>query len=134
VRAVLERVRALGNGSGSGTLWDAGIAVEPGGDVAIVDSLVANNFRGILLASSTAGQARAVAERCVVANNVVGLFTRAYSGPSTDCFLGVSASSITGNTLYGIEQQALTAVTSYGDNTVWGNGALETFGATTTKK
>lgn len=133
-RAVLDRVRATRNGSGYGL--DAGIAVDAGADATIVDCLLADNFRGIAVSGRPGASATAVADNCVVTHNTVGVFvgSQGLGNTGAESSLGVSRSSIVGNTLFGIEEQSGSKVTSYGDNTVRDNAAGEIFGATLTKK
>ena len=125
----IDRVRVERNGNSGGGLYEGGIAAVSNTDVTISNSVATGNFRGIQACGSPTLDPNAVVviQDTVVTNNVVGLFVA--PNVSTACAMLSSNSSITRNSLYGIEQQGGSVITSFGGNTVF-NNAANTFGLT----
>ncbi len=108
----------------------AGVGALSGTDVTIANSTMSGNFRGVAACGLGFGaNAVVVVEKSVVTFNTVGLFV---SVNATGCAMLASDTNITRNSLYGIEQQGGSVVTSYGGNTVY-NDAANTFGLTVGK-
>ena len=75
-----------------------------------------------------AANAVIVVEKSVTTFNGVGLFVSA-NGWTVACAMLASDTSITRNSIFGIEQQGPSVATSYGGNTVFNNSG-NTFGLT----
>jgi hypothetical protein len=134
VRVTIVRSRVEGNGTSFGSASEAGVAVLGGALVTVEDSVAVGNFRGFSACGNGApeplGGVLSV-DRSLSDRNVVGVFV---APNAVACAARVSNSTITNNTLFGIEQQAGNVVTSLGNNFVYDNAGAETFGLTTTPK
>jgi hypothetical protein len=121
------------NGFVEGGPRDAGLAVVAGAVVTVKDSVASGNFRGFQTCGAGVAEVGSVLsiENSLSDRNVVGVHVGVNSGV---CDLRVSNSTITGNTLFGIEQQGGSIATSLGNNFVYANAAAETFGLTITPK
>ena len=121
------------NGSQEGSARDAGLAVVAGALVTVKDSAAAGNFRGFMACGAGAPELGAMLsiENSLADRNGVGVHVGVNLGT---CSVRVSNSTITDNSLFGIEQQGGSLVTSLGNNFVSANAAAETFGATTAPK
>jgi hypothetical protein len=134
LRATIVDSHVEGNGAGYGAANDAGIAVVSGALVTVRNTVATGNFRGFSVCG--AGLAEPLGAVLSVENsfahrNVVGLFV----APNVvACAMRASSSTITDNTLFGIEQQAGNVVTSLGNNFVYSNNSGETFGLSVTPK
>jgi hypothetical protein len=126
IRAAIERSRFENNGND-------GVDAFIGTQVTIRDSVATNNFRGFGAGTGVDNPSgvNMNIESCVVAGNVVGIFTSPNLIP---VIARVSNSTITNNTLFGIEAQGGSSIVSRGNNTVEGNAAGETFTGTFTAK
>jgi hypothetical protein len=121
------------NGSGYGRAEDGGVVAAAGALVTVRNSVVSNNFRGLSACAAGASAPGAVltVDNSIATRNVVGVMVAANTSA---CALRVSNSSITDNSLYGIEEQGGAVVTSLGNNLVYSNGAGESFGLSATPK
>lgn len=134
VRVTIVRSRLEGNGTPFGSASEAGVAVLGGALVTVEDSVAVGNFRGFSACGSGAGEPLGGVlsiDRSLSDRNVVGVLV---APNAVACAVRVSNSTITNNTLFGIEQQAANVVTSLGNNFVYANAGAETFGLTTTPK
>jgi hypothetical protein len=133
VRVTVVNSRMENNGSAFGAGRDAGLASLAGSLVTVKDSVSSGNFRGFSVCGAGGAELGAVlsVENSLADRNVVGLLVAANS---VACAMRVSNSTITDSTLFGIEQQGGSVVTSLGNNFVYSNAAAETFGLTTTPK
>jgi hypothetical protein len=134
VRVTVVNSRMENNGFPFGSVRDAGVAAIAGALVTVRDSVVAGNFRGFMACG--AGVAEPLGGVLSVDNsladrNGVGVFIGANN---VACAIRVSNSTITDNSIFGIEQQGGSLVTSLGNNFVYSNAAAEVFGLTTTPK
>jgi Right handed beta helix region len=128
---VVDRARLENNGTGGAGI-DGGLHAVSGADVTISNSVMSGNFRGVAACGLVGDAANAVivVEKSVTTFNGVGLFVG--SNGATNCVMLSSDTNITRNSIFGIEQQAGSVVTSYGGNTVF-NNAGNTFGLTVPK-
>jgi hypothetical protein len=128
---VVDRARLEANGVGFGGS-DGGLHAASGADVTISNSVMSGNFRGVGACGYLTDQANAVVvvEKSVSTFNGVGLFVS--TNGATNCVILSSDTNITRNSIFGIEQQGGSVVTSYGGNTVF-NNAGNTFGLTVPK-
>jgi hypothetical protein len=134
INVTIVRSRMEANGSPVGTENDGGLAVAAGAHVSVKDSVAAGNFRGFQACGAGGGEPLGGVlsiEGSLSDRNVVGVFV---APNAVACSVRVSNSTITDNTLFGIEQQSGNVVTSLGNNFVFSNAGGETFGLTTTPK
>jgi len=134
LRVTIVKTQIIGNGSISGAPEDAGLTVLGGALVTVKDSVARGNFRGYSAcgrgAPEPAGAALSI-ESSLSDGNAVGIFVGVNA---VACALRISNSTITNNSLFGIEQQGGAVVTSLGTNFVYANAAAETFGLTGSPK
>ena len=134
LRVTVVDSRMEGNGAAYGSRYDAGLAVVAGALVTVKNSVAAGNFRGYSVCGGGALEAVGAAlsiENSLASRNVVGLLV---ASNQVACAVRVSNSTITDNSLFGIEQQGGSVATSLGNNFVYDNAGGETFGLTTTPK
>jgi hypothetical protein len=134
IRVTVVNSRVEGNGSGFGDAQDAGVAALAGALVTVKDTVATGNFRGYSVCGNGQGQAVGAAmsiENSLTTRNVVGLLA---ASNQVACAVRVSNTTITDNSLFGIEQQSGSVATSLGNNFVYDNAGGETFGLTTTPK
>ena len=102
--------------------------------ITVRDSVATGNFRGFAACgerpSEPLGGVLSV-DHSLADRNAVGVFV---SVNNVACAVRVSNSTITDNSLFAIEQQGGSVVTSLGNNFVYSNAAAEVFGLTTTAK
>ncbi len=134
LRVTVVNSRMENNGSPLGAVRDAGVAAVAGALITVRDSVATGNFRGFAACgegpSEPLGGVLSV-DHSLADRNVVGVFV---SVNNVACAVRVSNSTITDNSLFGIEQQGGSVVTSLGNNFVYSNAAAEVFGLTTTTK
>jgi hypothetical protein len=134
VHVTVVRSRVEGNGGIAGAPTDAGVAALGGSKVTVSDSVAVGNFRG--LSACNGGVAEPLGgvlsiDRSLSSRNAVGVF----SGPNAVlCSVRVSNSTITDNTLLGMEAQGGGVITSLGNNFVFDNAGGEIFGLTVAPK
>jgi hypothetical protein len=117
VKASIDRCRVERNGGAGGITAGGGVSVT------IRDTVAAANFRGFQAGTANGQTLQVNVERCVSSGNVVGVF--AADGAGT--VVRVSDTTITNNTLFGIEAQGSGAIFSRVNNTVEGNAGGQLF-------
>lgn len=134
IRATIVGSRVEANGAAYGAPNDAGIAVYGGALVTVRNSVATGNFRGFSVCGAGGAEplgAVLSVDNSLADRNTVGLFV---GSNAVACAMRSSNNTITDNTLYGIEQQGGSVVTSLQNNFVYSNPGGETFGLTTTPK
>lgn len=121
--ASIDRCRVERNG---GPAQTGGITAGSGVNITIRDSVAAANFRGFQAGTGSGQTVQMNVERCVSTGNVVGVF--AANGAAT--VARVSDTTITNNTLFGMEAQGSGAIVSRVNNTVEGNAGGQIFSGT----
>jgi hypothetical protein len=125
IRAAVERSRFENNGMPGQT---GGVWAVQGVQATISNSVATGNFRGYQAGGLLSGPGVEMnIESCVSAGNVVGIFTSTNTGVVT---ARVSNTTVTNNTLFGLEAQGGSSLLSRSNNTVEGNAAAETFTGT----
>lgn len=133
IRGTVVGTLVENNGGGFGLPRDAGIAALSGALVTVKNSTAIGNFRGFSVCGNIdAPVASMSVEDSLSTRGVVGLFANSNipGGVAATCDMRVSRTTVTDNTLFGIEQQNGSVVTSLGNNFIHNNAAAETFGAT----
>lgn len=122
-KATVERTHLNSNGNGSGIGSCGGMTAGTNSRVTASETMAAGNFRGF---QAIGPNADLILDRSTAAFGVVGIF--AYVDGTTT--IRVSNSTVTGNSLYGIEAQGTSQILSRVNNTVIANAAAETFSGT----
>jgi hypothetical protein len=134
IHVTIVRSRIENNGNPVGTQTDGGLAVVAGAVVTVRDSVATGNFRGFQacggLGLETLSGVLSI-DNSLSDRNVVGVFV---APNAVACAIRVSNSTITNNTLFGMEAQGGNVITSLGNNFVHNNAGGETFGATVAPK
>jgi len=134
VHVTIVRSRVEGNGGIAGVPTDAGVAALGGSIVTVEDSVAVGNFRGFSACNGGVGEPLGGVlsiDRSLSSRNAVGVF----SGPNAVlCSVRVSNSTVTDNSILGMEAQGGGVITSLGNNFVFNNAAGETFGLTVAPK
>jgi len=123
--ASINVTRFLGNANRS--VWNQGTPATTT-TVAIVDSVMMNNFIGTYTNAVVGATARTSITRTTASNNAHGFTTDDSGGTAVTI---VSNSMATGNTSYGLYQHGSTVLESQGNNTVRHNGLANTLGVIT---
>lgn len=120
VRASVDR--SFFEGNGMATQNNGAVSAQGNARVTVNDSEAVRNFRGF---EAFGTDVQLNLENCLAAQNVVGVFS---SGQFlTLVLVRVSNSTITQNTLFGLEIQGFSSIATRNNNSVEFNAAAETF-------
>jgi len=123
--ASINNTRFLGNQNMS--VYNHGAPIGTTTTVAIVDSVMMNNFAGAFTSAIDGAFSHTSITRTTASNNVYGFAAEG----SANSITTVSYSMATGNTAYGLYQTETAIMESQGNNTARNNGVGNTFGTIT---